>query len=1040
MRSALFILTVFSLSIAASRPAAAGIAQPLADINTTMEAPGEPLFFNSDFATLGSSVLYMTDDGIHGLEMWKSDGTIVGTQLVADICPGACGSRPTAVTSTGALVFFSADDGVHGREVWRTDGTAAGTWMVKDIWPGVGGSFIGFQMTTGNGGVYFAADDGVAGAELWKSDGTATGTVLVKDIQPGPLGSQPGVRVSGFGRVLFTADDGVHGREPWISDGTGAGTAMLADINPAGDSTYFGSFFQFNNENLALMSGSFLFTAHDDIHGDELWVTDGTPGGTTTRLGGGSPNELTEMGGTIYFSAVADGEGYELWKTDGTPAGTGMLVAIRPGSGNSSPFELTKVGSRIFFRAFDDAHGQELWSTDGTAAGTALVKDVNPGTAWAFQIVSRQGFLFVLPSGLFFFADDGVHGTSLWRTDGTDAGTALVHDFSSQEAPATVQFYMGAATLGSRYFFRGVSLSHGYELWSTDGTSAGTGEVANVGRMRSSVFLSPFTGAPNEPTSWGAVGSTGSRLLFEANDGTSGNEPWAGTAGPAAGGSVTLLADTLPGSDFSYLREVTPFGASTLFVSSNGSSGSDLWKTDGTPGGTAPSGAPAGGGFTPFAGALVYSVSEAATGAELWRTDGTAGGSALIKDIRPGTESSAPSGFTVSNGALFFAADDGTAGRELWKSDGTEAGTVLVKDIRPGAAASSPGFLGAAGGMLFLAADDGVNGRALWKSDGMPAGTVPVSAVRPGASPLTQEVFQPGSALSAAVGSTLFFVAVDPASGEELWKSDGTAAGTVVVKDIQPGPGGAEPRWLTVAGGRLFFSADDGVHGRELWVSDGTAAGTVMLDLEPGPGSSLPRELTPVGSAIIFSAFETASGVEPWVSDGTAAGTRRLDDIAPGILPSSPSQFKLAGSTVYFVADDGNTGAEPWSIPRNAISPEPLNFYTLTPCRAVDTRSTAALASGEVRTLTLAAGCGIPADAKAVAVNLTVLEASGIGHLTAWPSGAAEPATSVLNFVPGRARANNAILALGGGSVDVQAVVGGGGGAQMLIDVSGYFQ
>src|SRR4029079_11804967 len=111
------------------------------------------------------------------------------------------------------------------------------------------------------------------------------------------------------------------------------------------------------------------------------------------------------------------------------------------------------------------------------------------------------------------------------------------------------------------------------------------------------------------------------------------------------------------------------------------------------------------------------------------------------------------------------------------------------------------------------------------------------------------------------------------------------------------------------------------------------------------------------------------------------------------------------------------------------------------PCRAADTRSTAALASGEVRTLPLAASCGIPAEAKAVAVNLTMLDASGPGHLTAWPSGAPEPATSVLNFVPGMARANNAVLALSsGGAVDVQAVIGGGGSVQMLIDVSGYFQ
>ena len=87
-------------------------------------------------------------------------------------------------------------------------------------------------------------------------------------------------------------------------------------------------------------------------------------------------------------------------------------------------------------------------------------------------------------------------------------------------------------------------------------------------------------------------------------------------------------------------------------------------------------------------------------------------------------------------------------------------------------------------------------------------------------------------------------MADDGVSGEELWATDGTEAGTRRVRDVRSGVRGSEPRWLTVAGGRLFFAADDGTHGRELWVSDGTEAGTVLAaDLLPGAGSSLPHEL-----------------------------------------------------------------------------------------------------------------------------------------------------------------------------------------------------
>ena len=334
-----------------------------------------------------------------------------------------------------------------------------------------------------------------------------------------------------------------------------------------------------------------------------------------------------------------------------------------------------------------------------------------------------------------------------------------------------------------------------------------------------------------------------------------------------------------------------------------------------------------------------------------------------------------------------------------------------------------------------------MHGRELWTSDGTPGGTAQVLDLRSGsASSMPDAPYMTG--LTAAVGSTFFFVADDGVAGVELWKSDGTAAGTVLVKDIRPGPGGSEPRWLTAAGGRLFFTADDGAsggHGRELWVSDGTAAGTVLLDLVPGAVSSLPRELYRVGRGIVFSAFDPAHGVEPWVSDGTPAGTHLLDDVAPGPLPSSPSQFRLAGPYLFFTANDGTTGFEPWWVYQNE-APAYLDFFTVTPCRLVDTRSTSALAAGVPRTFPLTGSCGIPAGARAVAANVTVTGPTGDGFLTLWPSGTPFPGTSTVNVKTGITRAGNAVVTLHGGAVDAQATLGAGGSVQVVIDVSGYFQ
>ena len=105
-------------------------------------------------------------------------------QLVANINTVGDGSSPQDFTAVGATTFFLANDGVHGQELWKTNGSAAGTSLVKDINPGSAGSAI-FGMTNLKGTLLFFANDGVHGNELWKSNGTAAGTTLVDDINPG---------------------------------------------------------------------------------------------------------------------------------------------------------------------------------------------------------------------------------------------------------------------------------------------------------------------------------------------------------------------------------------------------------------------------------------------------------------------------------------------------------------------------------------------------------------------------------------------------------------------------------------------------------------------------------------------------------------------------------------------------------------------------------------------------------------------------------------------------------------------------------------
>lgn len=131
----------------------------------------------------------------------------------------------------------------------------------------------------------------------------------------------------------------------------------------------------------------------------------------------------------------------------------------------------------------------------------------------------------------------------------------------------------------------------------------------------------------------------------------------------------------------------------------------------------------------------------------------------------------------------------------------------------------------------------------------------------------------------ANVNGTLFFRANDGTNGYELRKSDGTEAGTTLVKDVFPGAGSSNTSSLANVNGTLFFNADDGTNGAELWKSDGTALGTILVkDINTG-GSPNPGSLTNMNGTLFFNANNGTNGYELWRSDGTSTGTTLVKDI-----------------------------------------------------------------------------------------------------------------------------------------------------------------
>jgi len=847
--------------------------QMVLDINTNTPSSNP-----SQLVAAGSTTYFTADDGVHGLELWKSDGMAAATMLVKDIYPGGS-SNPGSLTNVNGTLFFTADDGVHGVELWKSDGTEAGTVLVANL--------SASSLTNVNGTLFFTAYDSTHGVELWKSTGTADGAVLVNDINPGSTGSYPVNLTDVNGTMFFAAADGTHGRELWKSDGTAAGTVLVKDILP-GSAGYSPS-------NLTNVNGTLFFTANDGTHGIELWKSDGTAAGTvlvmdiftgTNWYGGpnsSGPSNLTNVNGTLFFTANDGTHGIELWKSDGTASGTILVKDISLNIG-SYPSNLTEVNGTLFFRARDNTTGDELWKSDGTAAGTVLVTDIlSIGGSYPSNLTNVNGTLF-------FTADDGTHGVELWKSDGTAAGTTLVKDiFPGGSNPGSLTNVSGTLMFAADDYL------HGVELWKSDGTAAGTTLVKDINANTIGSNIPGFN--LRDQTE---VNGT---LFFSADDGVHGIELWK-SDGTAAG--TTLVMDISPGGytdvygryypNSSSPGQLTNVNGTLFFTASDGILGRELWKSDGTEAGTSLVASVNASNLTAVNGTLFFAAgypwSGQFDGIELWKSDGTTGGTVIVKDIFPGQyrgaytnypNSSFPSNLTNVNGTLFFTANDGIHGRELWKSDGTASGTVLVTDIRPGSASSGPSWLTNVNGTLFFAANN-IAGAGLWKSDGTAAGTV-----------LIKDFPSKPSSLANADG-TLFFWADDGIHGTELWRSDGTAAGTVLVKDISP-PGGvfSYPAMRTNVNGTLFFTAYDGTGSYRLWRSDGTAAGTVLVaNLAAG-------NLTNLNGTLIF----TAGGL--WQSDGTAAGTVLVANLWA-------SQLTAVNGTLFFTAYDGFHGYELWKL------------------------------------------------------------------------------------------------------------------------------
>jgi ELWxxDGT repeat protein len=850
--------------------------------------------------------------------------------------------RSTITMATDGIVagdklFFVGLSARSGAELWASDGTTAGTGMVKDIYPGPRGSapLASNALVALGGSLLFIADDGSHGAELWVSDGTAAGTLMVRDIAPGPVDANPGALTIFRNTLYFVASDGLVGPALWRSDGTAAGTIMVADIDP---STYWYD----GPTYLTVVGETLYFAASDGVHGKELWASDGTAAGTqmvkdlVPGAATSNPRTLTALGDRLFFSATDAAYKTELWVSDGTAAGTSSIAPV-------SAMSMIASGERVFFEGLTTVAGSELWVSDGTAAGTRMVLNLAPGSQSA-----PLDDLTVLDGVLYFINRYQPYG-SLWRSDGTPEGTTMV-------APAADSSFdiVGLRAALGRLFFSTGTLATGRELWTSDGTTAGTQLLQDLSPGPGSANPSQFTvfggrlfftASIDGSGLWSTNGAPGGAALLASIDsaGHLGSQPAPIVAvGPrvlfgatANGTRYDLFASdgTAPGTGVlttTLVQNLVGAGGRGYFLADDGNYGADLWVSDGTTAGTRVVSTT--GALSSFAPSLLalddqvlYGGVDLATGVLDVRISDAAGTKlSPLASIPPPNPYYSPSGSPLGILAAAWAGDTivllierGNAA-ELWRCPGDGAPAELLTRQQVGRELVS------AGGNVFFSAIDEA-GAELWASDGSVTGTARLADLHQGSG-----WSSPGGLVSA--GDRIFFSATDVAHGQELWVSDGTAAGTHLVLDAAPGALHSLPGLPVIMGGTAYYAAWDAEHGRELWASDGTAAGTALVrDILPGREGSLPTGMAVVGDTLVFAASDGVSGYELWRSDGTAAGTALVQDIVPGPGNSNPAAPTVAGNLLFFTAEGPDDGHEPWAMLLESLSPPPTATPTLSP-------------------------------------------------------------------------------------------------------------
>ncbi len=731
-----------------------------------------------------------------------------------------------------------------------------------------------------DGRTFYAADNGQSGIELWVTDGTALNTRLFSDICPGACSSNPGEFYIENNTLYFAADDGVHGVELWRLAASDSAPVLLSDINPGAEGSDPKLFKRINFRITTTPQARTFFTATRASEGRELWrlnaasntvslELDLAPGPTSSNPAGFTTFNTLDVGLTAVTPNLRRAV-YTLdyASTTAPPTGATLMTVFASTSTRAVGTELVTLANNTYVNISVDGAPDELWITQGTNASSFLLRSADGFDQFVLNVSLFRTFFTVRTGGV----------RTLFVSDASIAGTVNLG--------ASNPLLMRA--IGNRMLFTAVTSNGDRELFSSDGTPAGTGLLKEL-----------VTGSAGIPTSSfeAFAKTTASPVRYLLGFG---NQLWLSDA--SAAGTVLLTGGALNGAGTIRALTATTGLESLLAVdpSLNFSGGEPFYNR-----GTALSNSALGNFYSdvgdsnvlPLAVVNGRLVANARTPSS--QTLGLALSGAAAPEILP-KSILYPSGNHF--GRLWSRDFDG-----LVTTDGTSAGSSVIANVRPEmfghecvVERNGAGyFIGVGIGALSDA------GAEIFRSDGSAAGTTVVTDLSSTAEPSVRDICGTNFRLIAGMGSQLFFVASKSNSGLELHALN-AADQPSLIADIRSGSIGSNILDMLSLGNRLLISADDGVFGQELWVSNGTGQGTLRLtDIAPGAASSDPRNLIRVGNLAYFIAFDPTNGRELYVTDGTAAGTRLVQDLYAGsgsAFATYDPEFQVLGNKLIFRA------------------------------------------------------------------------------------------------------------------------------------------